>query len=172
MFRRVLIGWIVAAMVCLPVSGAKLPRPAGDFSFELPGGEMVNLSKYKGKVIALEFLLTTCPHCQRTSKVMQQLYSEYGPKGFQSVGVAFNDANLEMVKAYAVQSGATYPVGLGDRDKVVDFLQHPIMLTLWTPILVMIDKSGNIRGQYQGTDQFFKNEEANMRKTIEELLAE
>jgi thiol-disulfide isomerase/thioredoxin len=172
MFRRVLIGWIVAAMVCLPASGAKLPRPAGDLSFELPGGEKVSLSKYKGKVIALEFLLTTCPHCQRTSKVMQRLYSEYGPKGFQSIGVAFNDANLEMVKAYAVQSGATYPVGLGDRDRVVDFLQHPIMLTLWTPILVMIDKSGNIRGQYQGTDEFFKNEEANMRKSIEELLAE
>ncbi len=172
MYRRVLSGWIVATLVCMPMFGAKIPRPADDFTFQLPGGEKANLSKYKGKVIALEFLLTTCPHCQRTSKVMQQMYSDYGSKGFQAVGIAFNDANLQMVKQYAVQTGATYPVGLGDRDKVIEFLQHPIMLTLWTPILVVIDKSGNIRGQYLGTDDFFKNEEVNMRKTIEELLEE
>jgi len=172
MLRRLLISWIILSMVCLPLFGAKVPREATPFSFELPGNTRIAVEDYKGKVIALEFLLTTCPHCKRTSAVMQRLYNEYGSKGFQALGVAFNDTDMNAVKGYALSAGVTYPVGLGDRDRVVEFLQHPIMLTLWTPILIVIDKNGNIRGQYHGTDKFFKNEEVNMRKQIEELLAE
>ncbi len=172
MYRRPVIGLLVAALSALPILGARVPRPATDLTFEVPGGGPMNLSRFKGKVVALEFLLTTCPHCKRTSSVMQKLYGEYGPKGFQAIGVAFNDASPEMVRQYASELKLTYPVGLGNRDRVVDFLQHPIMLTLWTPIVVVIDKEGTIRGQFPGTDAFFKNEEGNMRQWIESLLAE
>src|SRR5689334_17302937 len=42
-----------------------LPRPASEFTIHLPGGRQVLLSQYKGKTVALIFILTYCPHCQK-----------------------------------------------------------------------------------------------------------
>ncbi len=47
-----------------------------------------------------------------------------------------------------------------------------IMLTLWMPQLVFIDKNGAIRAQFPGTADFFKDEETNMRKMVEKLPKE
>jgi peroxiredoxin len=167
-----LIGCVILSLVVLPVFAAKIPRPAPEFVFETASGEKVALSQFKGKVLAVEFLLTTCVHCKRTSKVMQKLYNEYNGKGFQAIGIAFNDGAKSMLSGYALETGATYTLGVGNRDRVIDFMQHPVMLTMWTPQLVMIDKNGQIRAQFQGTDDFFKNEEANMRQWIETLIKE
>jgi hypothetical protein len=38
--------------------------------------------------------------------------------------------------------------------------------------MVFIDRKGVIRAQYPGSDKFYENEEANMRKEIEALLKE
>jgi hypothetical protein len=46
------------------------------------------------------------------------------------------------------------------------------MLTLYVPHLVFIDRKGVIRAQYPGSDKFYENEEANIRKEIEALLKE
>ena len=140
MYRRLLVGCIVLSLLALPIFAAKIPRVAPDFVFETASGEKMSLSQFKGKVIALEFLLTTCPHCKRTSQVMQKLSKEYSGRGFQAIGVAFNDGAQSMLPSYALETGATYPIGASHRDRVIDFLQHPVMLTMWTPQIVIIDK--------------------------------
>jgi len=172
MYRRLLTGCVILALIVIPIFAAKIPRPAPEFVFETASGEKLALSQFKGKVLAVEFLLTTCIHCKRTSKVMQKLYTEYSGKGFQAIGIAFNDGGKSMLSAYALETGATFTLGAGNRDRVIDFMQHPVMLTMWTPQLAIIDKKGEIRAQYQGTDEFFKNEEVNLRKWIETLIKE
>jgi thiol-disulfide isomerase/thioredoxin len=168
--KPALASLLVAALAVLPALGATLPRKAPELIFQMPGGAKMSLDQFKGKVIVLEFLLTTCPHCKRTASVMQKLYGEYGPKGVQMLGLAFNDEAASALPAYTLEAGATYPIGYTDRDRAVDFLQHPIMLTMWVPQLVFIDREGNIVAQYPGTDRFFLNEEANIRSKIEQLL--
>lgn len=174
---RLVVGTLILTLILTPMFGAKIPRQAPELAFELPSGQKVELGQYKGKVIALEFLLTTCPHCKRTAGVMQKLFGEYGSKKFQPLGVAMfaepvNAAALQQVTQYANEARVTYPVGGIHRDRAVDFLQHPIMLTLWVPQLVFIDKSGTIVAQYAGTDKFFRNEEVNIRAVLDKLLAE
>lgn len=170
--RRFLIGLLGACLAVMPVTGAQVPRPAPDLSFFLPSGKVIELEKYKGRVIALEFLLTTCPHCQRTSQLMQKLYQEYEGRGFQPLGVAINDGAQKLVPAYVKEYRVTFPIGVGDRNMAVSFLQHPVMMQLMMPQLVFIDRAGRIRAQYPGTDPFFRNEEVNVRKVLDELLAE
>ena len=170
--KRLLTACAVLCLLSLPVSGAKIPRKAPKLTFKLPSGKELSLEQFRGKVIALEFLLTTCPHCKRTEATMQRLYAEFGPKGFQPLGIAFNDNALRDLPAYLQSVRVTYPVGVADRYAVVDFLQHPILLTMWTPQLVIIDKKGIIRYQYAGTDKFFRNEEENLRKLLPVLLSE
>jgi len=153
-------------------SAAEIPRKAPELVIHLPSGKDIKLSQFRGKVVALEFLLTTCPHCKRTSSTMERVYRDLGPKGFQPLGAAFNDGAEKLVAGYVQELGLTYPVGYTDRDTVISFLQHPVMLTLWTPQLVLIDKKGMIRAQYPGTHNFFQNEEENLRFMVEKLLKE
>ena len=70
--------------------GAEVPRQSPEYALTLPGGQQELLSKYKGKVVVLEFLFTTCPHCQKSATIFSKLQQEYGPKGFQALGVAIN----------------------------------------------------------------------------------
>ncbi len=172
MYRRILVTGIVLALAILPLVAAKIPREAPDFTFQVPGTGNVKLDRFQGKVVALEFLLTTCPHCKHTSGIMQKLYDEYRAKGFQALGVAINDGAERDLPSYKEGLALSFPLGYVQRDLAVDFLQHPVVMTLWVPQLVFIDKTGTIRAQYSGTDEFFKNQEENMRAEIEKLLSE
>jgi hypothetical protein len=43
-------------------AAAPVPRKAPELTVMLNSKEQLLLSKYRGKLVALEFLLTTCPH--------------------------------------------------------------------------------------------------------------
>jgi peroxiredoxin len=168
--RRLLVGLASVSFIATMLFAAQIPRPAPELTFSLPGGKQMNLSSFKGKVVALEFLLTTCPHCKKCSSSMQRVYEKLGNRGFQPVGVAINDRALDLVPGFINELQLTFPVGASAHNKAVDFLQHPVMLTLMMPQLVIIDKKGSIRAQYAGTDDFFKNEDENLEKVVEPLL--
>jgi peroxiredoxin len=141
-----------------------------DIKFRLASGQEVLLSSHKGRVIALEFLLTGCPHCQQTSRAMERLYQQYGKRGFQPIGIAINpDADLN---TYVKGLNLTFPVGKGSQEAATEFLQHPIMSRMLMPQLVIIDREGVIRGQWAGSDPFLaeKDEEKNLRAEILKLL--
>jgi len=149
----------------------QIPRPSPDYTILIPGGKPITVGEYKGKVIALEFILTTCSHCQASTKILTKLTKEYGPRGFQPLAVAIND-NPEVPK-FIKDFNVNYPVGSAPRETVYGYLQHSVMSpNLMMPQLVFIDREGMIRAQYEGTSAFFSDQERNMREMIEKLLAE
>lgn len=156
------------------VSGANIPRQSPEYGFEVPGGKQVLLSQHKGKVIMLGFYLTTCPHCKDTVKVIEKLYKQYGSQGFQPLGVCINDMAKMLTPDFIKEQGATFPIGYGPRDAAYGYLQHPTMLQLYMPTLVMIDRSGQITAQYMGGDLIFGKDlverEKNLRKVVEDAL--
>src|SRR5688500_15979157 len=162
---------LLGGIVSIPsVWGNNTPRPAPELTIKLPGGATQQLSQYKGKVVALEFLLTTCGHCQRTSKALAKMQQEYGSRGFQVIGVAINPMAHMAVPDFVKQFQINFPVGYDVPDTANSFLQHPIMIRMLMPQVVFIDRTGVIRGQFGGENVFFQNEEKNMRTQIEELL--
>src|SRR5438477_5351479 len=83
-----------AAVVALSASlSAKppVPRPARELSIVEANNKVTLLTGLKGKVVYVQFLFTTCPHCQALSGVLTKLGKELGPQGFQALGVAFDD---------------------------------------------------------------------------------
>ena len=72
------------------VLSAADPRPAPELVIKSATGQEQLLSKFRGKVVAVEFLLTTCPHCQKASQNLQKLYKELGPQGFQPCSLFFS----------------------------------------------------------------------------------
>jgi cytochrome oxidase Cu insertion factor (SCO1/SenC/PrrC family) len=151
---------------------AEVPRQSPEFALTLPGGKQELLSKYKGKVIALEFLFTSCPHCQKSATFLSKLQRELGPKGFQAIGVAINPE--PDLATFTTLYATAFPVGSGTRDSAFQYLQHSIMApNFYVPQMVFIDKKGVIRGQYGGNDPFLaEQQEANIRGMVEKLLAE
>jgi peroxiredoxin len=154
----------------------KPPKTAPELTIILNSGEHLLLSRFRGKVVVLEFLLTTCPHCATCSSIMQKLYNELGDK-FQPLGAAVNPNSMTearmLVPAYISNLGLRFPVGYTPREQAYAWLEaQNSNAPMYFPQVVFIDKKGVIRYYFPGGDDFFKNEEANMRRLILELAAE
>ena len=93
-----------------------VPRPSPEFVINYPGGKQALLSKYRGKVVLLEFIFTTCPHCQATSQMISKLNTELGSKGFQPLAVAVNPMALMLVSDFVRDYHINFPVGASERD--------------------------------------------------------
>ena len=168
-----LLSAIVGLGFSLPLlAGAEVPRPAPEFVIKLPNGRPLLLSSFRGKVVALEVLMTTCPYCKTCSAIMNKLYKEYGPRGFQALGVAFNPMAAMLVPDYAKELQLNFPVGVAEREPVLGFLQQSPLERMLVPQLIFIDRKGVIRAQHSGDSPFFADEEKSMREQIEALLKE
>ena len=165
---------LVAALVLssLAALAQKTPRPAPELTINVPKASPIQLSQYRGKVTLVEFLFTTCPHCQNTSQVMSRLQTEYGPKGFQAVGIAFNDMANMLVPDFVRDFRVNYPVGYTSRQAVYSFLQNDPNIGLHVPQIVIIDRKGVIRHQSLPREDSLTATEPFLRKSIEALLKE
>ncbi|HVN06182.1 MAG TPA: TlpA disulfide reductase family protein [Bryobacteraceae bacterium] len=162
------LGICLATMMA---GAADLPRPAKDFAIKLTGGKQIQISQYKGKVCVLAFILTTCPHCQKTVGFLSALQKELGPRGLQVVASAIEDGASTHVTDFVQRFQPGFPVGFNELQPAEDYLQHPAMLRLLMPQLIFIDRHGVIRAQYSGDDKFFAdNQQQNLRTQIEALL--
>ncbi len=170
--RRILSLLLLSAVMLAPMGAADVPRPARDLKFKLASGEEVPLSKYKGKIVVLEFLLTTCSHCQEFSRAMEKVSKEFEGKGVQMVGVAINEGANKLVGEYSRQFGLRFPVGyIQNQQAPIEFLQHPVMSRMMMPQVVFIDRAGVIQAQYAGSDtKFFTGEEQNLREMVQKML--
>ena len=153
--------------------GANVPRPSPDFAINMTGGEQIHLSQYKGKVCVVAFILTTCPHCQKTVQYLSAIQNEYGSRGVQVVASAIESMANMNVPDFIKRFQPSFPVGFNDQEVVQRFLQHPVMLRMFMPQLVFIDRQGTIRAQYPGEDNFFaKDQDQHLRDQIDALLQE
>ena len=164
----ILVAWLSPAALA-----GTLPRPAPEFTINLPGGKPMKLSQYKGKTVALIFILTYCPHCQKIVSFLNQDQAAYGPRGFQVLASAIEDGAAAAVPGFLKKFNPPFPVGSNARIPVLDFLQHPMAARLIMPQLVFIDKQGMILEQYAGDSPFLDEAKAeqNLKGKIEELLS-
>jgi len=152
--------------------GATIPRPAPEFVVQMPTAQVL-LSQFRGKVILLTFIHTTCPHCQQSVGVINQIQKDYSQRGFQALGAAFNDNSEQLLPDFLTRFRPVYPVGHTTRAAVIEYLQIASNTPMFVPIFVFIDKKGMIREQHLGGgDNFLQDQDKNTRAVIESLLKE
>ncbi len=164
---------VVTSLTAFPSMGGQIPRKADELVIRSSTGMETLLSKYKGKVVALEFILTTCPHCQQSCKVLTKMHHEFGSQGFTPLAIALNDMAHMFITDFVKNFGISFPVGWQVRDNAVAFLQHPPQQPMNMPQLTFIDRAGTIRAHFDGNGPFFADDlkqEANMREQIKALL--
>jgi len=175
---RLLLCLIVGSCILVsPLANAQFSRPAPEYTVKLTTGRQIPLSSYRGKVVALMFVSTDCPHCQDTCAYMEKVQRQYGARGLQTLAVAFNPMAIMLVQEFINKTRATFPVGYDERDPVYAFLQRSTQLQTYVPIMVLIDRNGVIRGQHLGDDPIFTLDPATkemlqLRAAIDRLLKE
>ncbi len=162
----------VVAVSVFSLMAADVPRQAPDLTVRLPGGGQTKLSQYRGKVVAMCFILTTCPHCQKTVGYLVQAQNDYGPRGFQVVASAIEGGAERAVPGFVQSFHVNFPVGFNDVMTAITFMQHPPAVNPHMPMLAFLDGQGMVRAQYEGDDvKFFGDDQAkNIRTVIEGLL--
>ena len=169
MKRAVVFAVFLAALA----RGADLPRPAPEFAVRMMDGSDMLLSQQRGKVVCLMFILTTCPHCQKLVGVMSKLHKELAPRGLVTIAAATQDMPSLYVPDFIRDFKPTFPVGGGDRNLAMQFMQHDPKYIFYNPCVSLIDRKGMIRAQFNGGDEIFNgDQEANFRGRIEALLKE
>ncbi|MEO8369350.1 MAG: TlpA disulfide reductase family protein, partial [Candidatus Solibacter sp.] len=131
---------------------AVLPRPSPDFGINMGRAEQLRISQYKGKTVVLAFILTYCSHCQKAVQVLSKLQLEYAPRGLQVLASATEDMAAAALPGFLRQFAPPFPVGINTTAEFINYMQHPVMLQLYMPGVVFIDKDGMIRAQYEGRD--------------------
>jgi thiol-disulfide isomerase/thioredoxin len=165
-------GLALATAASVPAWSAEIPRKAPELVIPLADGSQKLLSSYRGKVVVLQFIFTTCPHCQHSCQMLSQMQKEYGARGFQPLALAWNDMAKMLVPDFIKEFKVTFPVGYTDRNVVNSFLQNPPSEALHVPQMVFIDRKGMIRKQTLPRNDGVTTAEANVRGMVEQLLAE
>lgn len=150
-------------------------RKAPELAFNIPGQGQKLLSQYRGKVVALEFIFTTCPHCQAASKLMTKFQEEYGPRGLQVIDIAVNPNADLMVENFVKDFHVNFPVGWTPSTEMLSFMGFPVAARYVVPQLVLIDRNGYIHYQTPATedenwDKLMKEDA--IKQHIEELLSQ
>jgi len=165
----------LTAFISLALTALAQPpavHKAPDIVISEPSGKKTPISSFKGKVVVVEFLYTTCPHCQKESQMLTKLYKEMAPRGLQVVGVAFNDNAAVLVPPFVQEFGVPYPIGAASPDAVMGYLGFSVMDRYVVPQVMVIDRKGNIRAQTppQGDEKL--QDESYMRNLLASLLKE
>jgi thiol-disulfide isomerase/thioredoxin len=122
-----------------PVKGKLMGNIAPDFELTSLDGKSLKLSDLRGKAVLLNFWATYCGPCKIEMPWFVELQKEYGPQGFQIVGVAMDDASTEDIAKFAKEMGVNYPILLG-KDSVAEAYGGVTVL----PTTFFLDRDGRL----------------------------
>jgi peroxiredoxin len=150
MLPMMLLGAVaVIYMIGSPSTQAKystspaMKTAAPQFTLSDLEGRPVSLSKYRGKVVILDFWATWCPPCRREIPDFVSLQNQYASRGLQIIGIGLDQPNN--VTLFVQQYGINYPVVIGD-----DAISNLYGGVSGIPTTFIIDRQGNIINKFVG----------------------
>jgi thiol-disulfide isomerase/thioredoxin len=172
---------------------AKLPEPETitkvkegtgviDFTFADMTGKRISLSdaKYKDKPVIVQLMGSWCPNCMDETKLFNELYERYNPKGLQIIGLCFESNNFEeskeRIERFVKQLHAKYDfLYAGEVGKNISETLPFIEKLNGYPTTLYINKEHKIVKVYTGfsgpgTGEHYIKIKEEVIKTIESLL--
>lgn len=158
------------ALAALTSFAQTYPRKAGPLTLATPNGPRT-LAQYKGKLVLVAFIQTTCQHCIESTRVFNKLQNQYRARGVQFLEGAFNPEAATSLVQWITAYKPDFPVGFIAIDNVIEFAGIPRTDRPTSPVLVIVDRNGNIRARHYGADAIFQGDQAkNLSAEIEKYL--
>ena len=131
----------------------------------------LSLSSLTGSVIVLFVFGVDCGTCKHLVRTLSDFRSELHPN-VEIIGVCVQSGCEERLEAFRSISGAELKLAHSSTRQLCLALHLPPATWLFYPTLIFIDHKQSMRRCFIGGDSFFDDSQANLRKTLEELLAE
>ena len=169
---RIAILTLLSVTSTLAGNAAEAPRPSPPLTIQRLAAPALELSQYRGKVVALAFIDTNCIHCQELTRLLAPLAREYALRGVQVLECAFNDDAKQTMAEFLQQLQPPFPVGWTNRAAAMAYLQRSVLDTrpLYVPHMVFLDRRGILQADYPGESDFMKDPGTNIRAELEKLL--
>jgi len=151
---------------------AQVPRPSPDLQIQRANQPAMLLSQFKGKIVALAFIHTTCSHCQDLTKILKVIQKDYAPRNVTVVACAFEEGAESNFQFYTKIFAPNFPVGIAKEATVKKYLNWDDKRdgVLMIPHMLFIDAAGVIRGDFDGKDGFYMKMDQNIREQLDKLV--
>ncbi len=139
---------LMASSVMLFASGELSGRRAPGFSLPDLHLQQRDLQDYHGKIVILDIIQTTCPHCARLSDILEGVQSKYGDK-VAVLSIVNPPDNQSSVARFVAAHSITTPVLFDCGQASVSYLKAtPQNPKVDVPHLFLIDGQGMIRNDF------------------------
>lgn len=123
-------------------------RRAPSWSLYDSDGQMRDLLDYRGKIVVLDMMQTTCPHCAAFADILDKVQQKYGDRvailGVVTVLGGSADSP-DKVKAFKTGHRVTYPILFDMGQMQYSYILKP---NIDLPHVYIIDQNGYIRADY------------------------
>lgn len=124
-------------------------------------GKVVKLSKYKGKVLFLNFWASWCGPCIMEIPSLNRFYSRYHPRGLEVLSLSLDtEYSLTRIKDIAQRTRMRYKIGKANQEMINEMKIFAI------PTSYLYGKDGKLIQRYMGPPN-----PAQITKDIEAALA-
>jgi peroxiredoxin len=107
---------------------------------------------YRGKVLILDFMLTTCPVCNKLGNSLLLLKTKYGDK-IAVMSILTLPDTFDTVNQFAAQNHIPWPMLFDSGQVMMSYLKvTPTNPKVDFPHLFIIDGSGTIRYDFEGNE--------------------
>ncbi|MDQ1472097.1 MAG: hypothetical protein QOJ99_3577 [Bryobacterales bacterium] len=146
--------------ILIALSAAMLLVAAGDYSNRRAPGFSLADSHYQqhdpqdylGKVLILDIMSTQCQTCLRLADLLVQVKAKYGDK-LGVISVVTLPDNQNTADRFAKDHKVTWPVVFDSGQMIASYLRvTPTNPQVHFPHLFLIDKAGEIRYDFDGTE--------------------
>ena len=143
--------WIFAAGSALLLTAGELSNRRAP-GFALPDPQYTrfyDLQDYRGKVLLIDFMSTTCPHCMLLTTTLEKVKEKYGDK-VAILGVVLPPDNADTVSKYISLHHVSVPIVCDQGQMTISYFNaKPGQSHIDVPHLFLIDKQGIIRNDFQ-----------------------
>jgi peroxiredoxin len=149
------------AAVCLFGSGELSGRRAPGFALPNPDySRFYDLQDYRGKVVIIDIMSTSCPHCMLLSTTLEKLKEKFGDK-IEVLSVVLPPDNQATIQKYLATNKITTPIICDQGQMTISYFKaRPDQQSKITvPHLFLIDKEGMISNDWayeEGTREIFE----------------
>ena len=153
----------VVALLAVPTAHAiEVGDRAPQFAARsLMDDQNLSLSKFKGKVVYLDFWASWCGPCAKALPVLDKLQNEFGTQDFQVLAINV-DKDLDKAREFLTKHPVGYPSASDPEGRLPEVFKIPTM-----PTSFLIDRQGVVRHVHPG---FREGDVEDLRAKIRELV--
>lgn len=163
-----------AAFVSTPAGLAAnppYPRPLADVPIPTPNGKPIDVKQYRGKVVLMAVISESCTPCVNSIAMLNRAQKDLGAQGLQVVAAVGDPNGQYSLQAFQARYRPNFPIGYLIPSQILklggyDANQPHVNV----PVFIFIDRKGVVQFQVSGESPFFKDEEGQLRNTLQALL--